>query len=253
MVMDDTIRVLWEAWILDRRPVDRELLVVHYLPLVDQVSGAMAAKLPSSVEREDIAGYGALGLIDAVDKFDLNVGAPFEGYAQIRIKGAIVDGIRGVAWEPRSVRTRAREVARARADLEQRHGRSVTNTEIAVELHVHVDDVERALTDMRDAAAATWLAPEISDIAAPRSDASPFPVDIGEMSIALAEAIVALPDRERVVFTLYYGIGFKPDEEPLTLGAIGELLGVSSSGVRVNQILNDAIAAIQRSMAGRKP
>lgn len=244
----DRLDDLWQAWTLDRRQTDRDHLIIHYRPLVEQVAGSMVARLSRSAEREEIAAYGILGLIDAVERFDHTLGVPFESYGQRRIKGAILDGIRGVAWEPRSVRVKAREVSQARAILEQRHRRHVTNAEVAVELHVALADVDRVLADMQDASIA-GASIDTAETATRASEPTPFPMDIDTMRDALADAILALPDRERVVFTLFYGLGFDDDQEGLTLKAIGEMLGVSP--VRINQILNDAIATIQHHMAGR--
>lgn len=231
---------LWEDWGRWHRPADREALIVHHRALVDSVAGSMVVRLTRSADREDLAGYGVLGLIDAVDRFDPSLGVPFERYAARRIEGAILDGLRGVAWEPRSVRTRAREIAQARSRLEHAHGRSVNEAEIAAALGTSVAEVARGLTDMHTAGTTPLTEHEDAGGAAP-SDES-FPVDIENLRHALADAIVTLPDRERVVFALYY-------QEELTLGGIGEMLDVSA--VRITQILNDAIGNIQERLAGR--
>ena len=231
---------VWVDWVTRRRPADREALIVHYRPLVEGVAGSMVSRLTRSAEREDLAGYGVLGLIDAVDRYDASRGVPFERYAAIRIEGAIVDGLRGVAWEPRSVRVRARDVAAARSRLEHDRGRSVNEAEIAQELGLSGSEVARVLTDMHTAGT-TSLTDQQDNLGAPAGDGR-FPVDIENLQAALADAIVELPGRERVVFALHY-------QEEMTLGGIGELLGVSA--VRITQILNDAIANIQRRLAGR--
>lgn len=230
----------WHAWATRRRPADRDALIVHFRPLVDDVVATMMGRLVRTADREDLAGHGVLGLIDAVDRYDASRGVPFERYASVRIKGAILDGLRGVAWEPRSVRTRAREVADARSRLEHSLGRSVNEAEIGHELGITGREVARVLTDKHTAGTMS-LADELENFGSPPAEGA-FPIDVDNLRRGLAAAVVDLPDRERVVFALYY-------QEEMTLATIGDMLGVSA--VRITQILNDAIASIQQRLAGR--
>jgi RNA polymerase sigma factor for flagellar operon FliA len=119
----------------------RERLILHYAPLVKYVAGRVATGLPATVEQADLASYGMFGLIDALEKFDLERSIKFETYAIPRIKGAIIDELRAMDWVPRSVRFKAREIEKAHADIETRLKRAPTEAEIAQHLGVTVDEL----------------------------------------------------------------------------------------------------------------
>src|SRR5437867_973079 len=119
----------------------RDQLIVHYTPLVKYVASRVATGLPASVEQADLVSYGIFGLIDALDKFDLAREIKFETYAIPRIRGAIIDELRALDWVPRSVRFKAREVEKAYSELEARHKRAPTDSEIAGHLGVTLSDL----------------------------------------------------------------------------------------------------------------
>jgi RNA polymerase sigma factor FliA len=114
---------VWARYKAAPTPEDREVLIVAHIPLVRYVASRMMPSLHSSVERQDLVSYGMFGLMDAIEKFDLNAGVKFSTFATYRIRGAITDEMRGQAWEPRSVRARSRVVVQAMTDLDRSYGR----------------------------------------------------------------------------------------------------------------------------------
>src|ERR1700674_3812732 len=139
------LRELWRRYKSDGDARIRERLVVAYSPLVKYVAGRTAAGLPPHVEEADLISYGLVGLISAIDRFDLSREIKFETYAIMPSKGAIIDELRSLDWVPRSVRARAREVERANAKLEHRLQRVPTDTEIAGEMGITVDELNDSL------------------------------------------------------------------------------------------------------------
>ena len=230
----------------------REQLVVAYSPLVKYVAGRMSSGLPAHVEESDLISYGLIGLINAIERFDLDREIKFETYAITRIKGAIIDELRALDWVPRSVRSRAREIERAIAELEAKLGTAPTDEQIAAKIGISVDELEESLTDISRSSIAAldelWsvsgegdqisLMDTIEDESGPRPEAA---LDQTEMREALADAIARLPEREKLVVTLYY-------YEELTLREIGEVLGVTES--RVSQLHTKAILRLKARLAG---
>ncbi len=139
------LRELWRRYKSDGDSRVRERLVVAYSPLVKYVAGRTAAGLPPHVEEADLISYGLVGLISAIERFDLSRDIKFETYAIMRIKGAIIDELRSMDWVPRSVRSRAREVERANAKLENSLQRAPTDEEIADEMGISVDELNESL------------------------------------------------------------------------------------------------------------
>lgn len=217
----------------------REQLIVHYAPLVRQVAGRVAVGLPPSVDPDDLHGYGIFGLMDAVDKFEPERGIKFETYAQARIRGAMIDGLRSDDWVPRSVRQKARELDRAVGKLEAELGRSATDDEIRRELGLTKAEYDALLVDVRGASLVSLddLLGQDADGEAPlrlgqlvKDEGTPEPgaaFEAEEVVRLLAEAIDDLPERERLIVTMYY-------YEELTLKEIGHVLGVSES--RISQL-----------------
>jgi len=226
----------------------RERLILHYSPLVKFVAGRVAAGLPQNIEQSDLVSYGIFGLIDAIDKFDLERGFKFETYAISRIKGAIIDELRSIDWVPRSVRAKARAIERAYSKLENELKRSPEESEIAREMDITEDDLQHTLSQISLTglvALDDLLAASNSDrqggttVKDTISDGRHDPVEayeVDEMKHLLADAINRMPDRERLVLTLYY-------YEGLTLAEIGEVLGVTES--RVCQIHTKSILQLR--------
>ena len=140
--MDETGRKrLWMEYAKNRATDIREKLILEYSPLVKVVAGRLSMYLGYNVEYDDLVGYGIFGLIDAIDKFDMDKNVKFETYASLRIRGAILDQIRKMDWIPRTVRQRQRKIDEAMKNVEMRTGRAATDEEIAVELGVSGDEL----------------------------------------------------------------------------------------------------------------
>lgn len=245
---------LAEAWLQYKTTGDlklREGLILHYQPLVKYVVGRVGATLPASVDRQDLHSYGLFGLIDAIDKFDLERNIKFETYAVNRIRGAILDELRKLDWVPRSVRSKAREIDEAYAVLEKALGRSPSDREVAEHLGLSLEE----LAAVASTAAATQVLP-LDDLSPTRQgddrlglhetlhDSSAGDIEsnytINEAKSLISGAIVGLPEDGRTVVTLYY-------LEALTFAAIAEVLGVTES--RVCQIHRKAMLALVRHSA----
>jgi RNA polymerase sigma factor for flagellar operon FliA len=242
-------------WLEYRRTQDkgvRDRLILTYAPLVKYVAGRLGSGLPAHVDEGDLVSYGLLGLISAIERYDPARDIKFETYAIARIKGAIIDELRALDWVPRSVRSRAREIERAIAELEAKLGTAPTDEQIAEKIGITVEELGDSLTDISRSSIAAldelWsvsgegdqvsLMDTIEDTTGPRPAEA---LDETEMREALAEAIARLPEREKLVVTLYY-------YEELTLREIGEVLGVTES--RVSQLHTKAILRLKARLAG---
>ena len=241
------ITVLWERFKATADERSRERLIIHYSPLVKFVAGRVGVGLPRNVDQADLVSYGIFGLIDAIDKFEPERGFKFETYAINRIKGAILDELRALDWVPRSVRARAREIERSMAELEHRLQRSASDEELASHMGVLVEDLRDNLAEISNlglVALDEVLGPESSSSLAdmvvdPRGGSPEAAFQKEETRRILADAINRLPDRERLVLTLYYFEG-------LTLAEIGDVLGVTES--RVCQIHAKSVMSLRNRM-----
>src|SRR4051794_15971735 len=139
--VDPALEELWKEFKATGDGDVRERLILHYAPLVKYVAGRVGVGLPPNIEQADLVSYGIFGLIDAIEKFDVNRAIKFETYAISRIKGAIIDELRSIDWIPRSIRSKAREVERAYAALEAKLHRTPTEPEVAAELGIKLDDL----------------------------------------------------------------------------------------------------------------
>jgi len=244
------LRDLWRRYKDDGDERARERLVVAYSPLVKFIAGRMASGLPSHVEEGDLISYGLLGLIGAIERFDLEREIKFETFAVARVKGAIIDELRSLDWVPRSVRARARDVEKANAKLEGKLQRSPTDEEMAEELKITVEDFQNALLEIANSSVLalddlwTFADPEggggqisvLDTITDPNAVDPESEAQSSEVKDRLADAIESLPERERLVIALYY-------YENLTLREIGEVLGVTES--RVSQLHTKAVLALR--------
>ncbi|MEZ5167163.1 MAG: RNA polymerase sigma factor WhiG [Acidimicrobiales bacterium] len=247
---------LWAEYKTSRARELRDKLIIQYSPLVKYVAGRVGVGLPRNVEQSDLISFGVFGLIDAIEKFDPGRGYKFETYAIARIKGAILDELRSIDWVPRSVRSKARTLERAMAKLEAEHHRAPTDDEVADEMGVSPQQLQTMLSQISfvgvaaldemlsvgDRGESVSLGDTVAD-----SGAGPVGVyEVEEMRQILAESINRMPEREKVVLTLYY-------YEGLTLAEIGRVLGVTES--RVCQIHTKAVLQLRSriSAAEREP
>jgi len=227
--VDPVLAMQWERWLKRGSTAARDHLIVSYSPLVKFIAGRLGAGLPASVDPGDLVSSGVLGLIDALERFDAAQGVKFETFATPRIRGAIYDGLRQLDWVPRSVRTKARDVQRAIADFEGAQGRSPTDGELAGQLGIEREQLDRWLSSI----SGTTIGPLERALDA---GAEPMPLsgDVPVLASAIVEQreladlmrseIDKLPDREKLVLSLYY-------DEGLTLAQIARVLGVSESRV----------------------
>ncbi len=237
---------LWADYKATRTQDLRDKLIIQYSPLVKYVAGRVGVGLPRNVEQADLTSFGVFGLIDAIEKFDPERGYKFETYAIARIKGAILDELRSIDWVPRSVRSKARTLERAMAKLESENHRAPTDSEVAEEMGVSEQQLQTTLSQISfvgvaaldemlaggDRGESVTLGDTVAD-----GNIGPMGVfEIEEMRQLLAESINRMPEREKIVLTLYY-------YEGLTLAEIGRVLSVTES--RVCQIHTKAVLQLR--------
>ena len=231
---------------------ERDRLLLEHLPSVRYIARRIHERLPQHVELDDLVSAGVVGLIDAFSKFDHSKRVQFKSYAQFRIRGAILDSLRTLDWSPRELRRKGRAVEEAIRSLTQRLGRAPQEQEIAKEMGLGLEAYQQLLGELKGL--------EIGSLHVERSEdsgdeelayipGSPeedplFVCMKGEMRQRLVEAIDDLPEKERMVLTLYY-------YEELTMKEIGLTLGVVES--RVSQIHSAAVVRLRAALGVAKP
>ncbi|MBT9330304.1 FliA/WhiG family RNA polymerase sigma factor [Acidipila sp. 4G-K13] len=227
---------------------EQERLMVEHLPIVRYLARRIHERLPQHVEMEDLVSAGVLGLIDAFQKFDPAKKVQFRSYAQFRIRGAILDSLRTLDWGPRDLRRKGRAVEEAIRRLTARMGRAPSETEIAAELEMELSDYQQLLGELKGLEIGTLHMERAEDsgeeelayIPNRPEDDPLFRCLHGELRERLVEAIEQLPERERLVMTLYY-------YEEMTMKEIGLTLGVVES--RVSQIHAGAVLHLRALLA----
>lgn len=240
---------LWSQWKEHGDQDAREQLIVHHMRIVKYIAGRMAMHVPSSVEMDDLIGWGVMGLMDAVEKFDHKQDIKFTTYASIRIRGAIIDEIRSLDWAPRSLRNMARKVGAAKEKLRHSSGSEPSTEAIAEALGTTEEHVEDTLAQLQTAQVLSlddYLPAEDSADSRKRdvtSNASaPDPgrmAEDQERRERLIQAILLLPEQQQKVLNLYY-------YEELTLKEIGAVLSVSES--RICQIHSAAMKKLRQAV-----
>lgn len=232
----EQVAELWQQYVKEKDRDAREALILHYTKLVKYVVGRLAIGLPPSLQYEDLIGYGTLGLIDAVDRFDPDHGVKFATYAVTRIRGQIIDSLRSMDLLPRSVYRHNREIESAFASLSQKLGRAPNDNEVAQHLNISPEQYQNWLTDINfaiisldqtltfDNGEQANLYGSLED---PHMSTPQQQVDDQELKSELVSAIRELSEREQLMISLYYNDG-------LTMKEIGSVLDVSES--RVSQI-----------------
>lgn len=239
----------WRRYKEKADPAARDALILHHMRIVKYIAGRMAIHVPSNVEMDDLVGWGCMGLMDAVEKYDHTQDIKFSTYASIRIRGAIIDQIRSLDWAPRSLRTMARKVGAAREKLRHVEGREPSMEAIAAEVGTtpeHVEDTMAQLQTAQILSLDDYLPSEehgetrklelVGNANTPHPAAG---LELEERKTALVKAIIGLPDQQQKVLNLYY-------YEELTLKEIGAVLNVSES--RICQIHSAAMKALKKAV-----
>jgi RNA polymerase sigma factor for flagellar operon FliA len=228
---------------------ERDRLLLEHLPSVRYIAHRIHERLPQHVELEDLISAGVVGLIDAFNKFDHTKQVQFKSYAQFRIRGAILDSLRVLDWSPRELRRKGRAVQEAIQSLTRSQRRTPTEPEIARELHLGLNEYQLLLGQLKGLEIGSLNLEHTDDsgedqlayIAGSPDDDPLFRCLQGEMRQLLIDGIEELPEKERMVLTLYY-------YEELTMKEIGLTLGVVES--RISQIHSAAVLRLRSSLKG---
>ncbi|MFD0669570.1 RNA polymerase sigma factor FliA [Ramlibacter sp. MAHUQ-53] len=222
-----------------------QVRIEDYLPLVRRAAAKMIGGLPANVEMDDLIQAGMMGLMDAMQRYEVGHGAQFETFVMQRVRGAMLDELRGTDWVPRSVRKHQREIAGAVHALEHRLRRAPSDVEIAAHLGLSIDDYHAMLTDVRGAQLVYTDDYEADDAETHYLDRHIAPDDKADPASqlsdrkfreALVRAIEDLPEREQYVMSMYY-------EHDMNLREIAAVLGVTES--RVCQLHSQSVARLR--------
>ena len=225
---------------------DKDHLLTEHMPLVKRLAHHMKAKLPPSVEVDDLVQAGMIGLLDAVNRYEETHGAQFETYAVLRIRGAMLDELRNSDWLPRSMRQNMRKIEAAMSALQQKLGHAPSESEVAKSLKLSLADYQDMLSDGGGHQLVYYE--DFHDTEGNDSFLDRYAVDDadplrslmeGDFRQAVIDAIDALPPREKILMGLYY-------EEELNLKEIGAVMGVSES--RVSQLHTQAVARLRATL-----
>ncbi|OFZ78305.1 MAG: RNA polymerase subunit sigma [Bdellovibrionales bacterium RIFOXYD1_FULL_53_11] len=239
----------------DVSPVNssRDQLIIEYASLIKYIAQKIAARLPANIELDDLMSSGVIGLMDAIDKYDANRDNKFKTYAEFRIRGAILDELRAQDWVPRSVREKAKQLERCYMRIEQREGRQATDEEICEDLKISQDEYHDMLNQVRTVSLLSFddLASfskadkrSIHGYGSENSVKSPTPfneINVALLKRIMADAIRELPEKQRLVLSLYY-------YEDLNLKEIGRVLDVTES--RVSQLHTQAVLRLKAKLRG---
>lgn len=223
---------------------NREQIIKDYVPLVKFVAHRIASRLPSHVELDDLINSGILGLMDAIEKFEPARNIKFKTYAELRIKGAILDGLRDLDWVPRSLRRKKKDIEGAYHSLEQQMGRAATDEEVAVHLGIPLEELHKNLDELKGVTLGTFVEVGedgegeslISFVPDPDAEDPHQTFQASEIKEILRTAMEVLPKKEKFVVQLYYF-------DELTMKEIGTLLNITES--RVSQLHTKAMLRLR--------
>jgi len=234
-------------------PTLKEEIVLEHTPLIRYIVNRIAVRLPSHIDLDDLHNTGVIGLMDAIEKYDPEKNCKFKTYAEFRIKGAILDQLRSLDWVPRSVRQKSRKLEKAYGEVEQRLGRSASEEEVADSLGLEIDKFHALMNQVRgislvnleeirgtnsDGDRAGTFADIIEDVHSENPFAS---LKLTETKHVVSDTIGSLPEKERLVISLYY-------YEDLNMKEIGNILGITES--RVCQIHTKAVMRLRSKLKG---
>jgi RNA polymerase sigma factor for flagellar operon FliA len=227
-------------------PAQRNAIISEYVPLIKRVAYKIALRLPPSIEVDDLVSAGVLGLMDAIGKYDIKKSPSFKSYAEIRIRGAILDELRNLDWVPRSVRQKTTEIDRTTRRLEQQLGRPADADEIAKEMGMEVGEFQVLVGKTRPLSIVSFedlgfqAANErrnFMECLEDKKARNPYlQVQVQRIRDIIRETVNVLPEKQRIVITLYYF-------EDLNLKEIGEVLEVTES--RVSQLHSQAAKTLK--------
>jgi RNA polymerase sigma factor for flagellar operon FliA len=229
---------------------ERDQLIIRYAPWVKFIAMRMAAKLPAHIQAEDLISAGIIGLIDALDKFNPAREVQFKTYAQIRIQGAMKDELRALDWASRSMRQKVKRLEQAYATLEREFGRPPSSEEVANSLGIPMDEFEEMLDDVKSTSLvsleelgqgpASEDKTNLLEALLTREDQDPLEVlNLQDLKKALSLAIADLPEKERLVLSLYYF-------EELTMKEVGKVLNLTES--RISQLHTQTILRLRSKL-----
>lgn len=229
---------------------NREAVIKEYAPMIKYVANRIAMRLPPHIEVDDLISVGVLGLIDAIDKYDSTRGAKFKTYAEFRVRGSILDELRSMDWVPRSVRQKASSMDAVVQKLQNKLGRPPEDDETALEMGLSLDELFDAINETKSMpilsledlgiAKESGEQQSLLDCLAGKGDSDPQTHHrLSELKEIIAKAIDTLPEKERLMISLYY-------YEELTMREIGEVLGITES--RVSQIHSKAVFRLRSKL-----
>lgn len=235
---------LWEKYEQSKDISIKQLLIEEYVWLVKIVAGRMYNYYGSKIEYDDLVGFGIMGLIDSIQRFDVNKNIKFETYAQIRIKGTIIDNIRRLDWIPRSLRKKSKEIQNAMIKLKNELGRNPSNKELAEYSHMSLKELEETLADIVNFNVASLEDLLVNNgehyVYNDRNRDTPENIfEKKEIKEILGRTIDELPENQKKVISLYY-------YEELTYKEIGNIMELSES--RISQIHSKAILNIKNKL-----
>ena len=238
--MDADIDALWQKYRLKKDIDTRNQLAEHYLPLVKIVAGRIAISLPPHIDREDLISSGFFGLIDAIERFEIKRNIKFETYASVRVRGAMIDYLRSKDWIPVTMRQKIRKYEQTVSQLESELGRSATDEELANVLGISIKELqnlERQFNSSTIVPLEEYL--KMDNIESVESNPAES-AEYRELQDTLAKVIDRLPEKERLVVSLYY-------YEELTLKEISVILKLSEA--RISQLHTKAIFRMRGYLA----
>ena len=231
---------------------ERDALINETLPLIKHIAHRVAIRVPNNVEIRDLINAGVLGLMDAIEKFEPERNVKFKTYAEVRIRGAILDSLRDLDWAPRSLRKKSKDLERMYTDLSQKLGRPATDEEVSEAMGGNIEDFHALVDQLHGLTIGSFE--NLSDSEDSENYINYYPDDgsndpyvkfeSNEVTRLLAEAIEELPEKERLVLSLYYF-------EEFTMKEIGALLGVNES--RVSQLHTKATLRLRGKLGKLVP
>ena len=229
---------------------NREEVIIRYSPMIKYVANRIAMRLPPHIEVDDLISVGVLGLMDAISKYDSSRGAKFKTYAEFRVRGAILDELRAMDWVPRSIRQKASSVDKVVQSLQVKLSRSPEDQEVAKEMGISLEQFHTTLNETKSIpvfslddlgiAKDSGEQQSLLDCLAGKADADPqTQIRLTELKEIIAKAIDTLPEKERLMVSLYY-------YEELTMKEIGAVLEITES--RVSQIHSKAVYRLRTKL-----